>query len=503
MANLVGIHLGVTNSSVSVINDVGVPTIVRSILGEKITPSVVSFIADNAVNVGEVARRTLGVDPNTFARFQRQMGTSISYSAFGKEYTPTTLSSLVLKKLKDEAEFAIGPIDGAIVTVPANFANEAREATMEAGKLAGLDIEHIINEPTAAALYYAFESDEELGGVYAVYDLGGGTFDVSIINLSGQEVELLSTDGVSRLGGDDFDEALRKLVTAKYVEAAGGELDPADFTKNDAEGTKISLSTHNEVTTRVRSDAGKAMITITRHEFEEAISSLIAQTEMLCETAMSDADVSPSDIKGVFLAGGSTRIPAVMESIKRVFQQEPMKSGNVDEVVALGASLYAAYKAGQSELSEFQKQAVAKISIAEITTYCFGLIQPVKCEEGGEEQLQNVILIDKGEKAPCSMTAVLKTTGNGQDRIHIRLTQSKAPEKDSRFVKIVWEDVVELDRAYPKGVEALEVTLSYNENGIMRCLFLDTASGKKTEVDLNLAAASWSADDRIDQFTVE
>ena len=503
MANFIGIDLGTTFSAVGHIDGAGRAVIVRNKDGENITPSVVSFTADNAVNVGEVARKTLGVDPNTFARFQREMGGSASYSAFSKEYTPTTLSSLVLKKLKDEAELAIGPIDGAIVTIPANFANEAREATMEAAKLAGLDIKHIINEPTAAALCYAFESDEELGGVYAVYDLGGGTFDVSIINLSGQEVELLSTDGVSRLGGDDFDEALRKLVTAKYVEAAGGELDPADFTKNEAEGTKISLSTRNEVTTRVRSDAGKAFITIPRHEFEEAISSLIAQTEILCETAMSDADVSPSDIKGVFLAGGSTRIPAVMESIKRIFQQEPMKSGNVDEVVALGASLYAAYKADQSELSEMQKEAVANISIAEITTNCFGLIRPVKCEEGGEEQLQNVILIHRGEKTPCSMTAVLKTTGNGQDRIRIRLTESKAPEKDPRFVKIVWEDVVELDRAYPKGVEALEVTLSYNVNGIMQCSFLDTASGKKTEVDLNLAAASGSADDGIEKFTVE
>ena len=502
MANFIGIDLGTTFSAVGHIDGAGRAVIVRNKDGENITPSVVSFTADNAVNVGEVARKTLGVDPNTFARFKREMGGSASYSAFSKEYTPTTLSSLVLKKLKDDAELAIGPIDGAIVTIPANFANEAREATMEAAKLAGLDIKHIINEPTAAALCYAFESDEELGGVYAVYDLGGGTFDVSIINLSGQEVELLSTDGVSRLGGDDFDEALRKLVTAKYVEAAGGELDPADFTKNEAEGTKISLSTRNEVTTRVRSDAGKAMITITRHEFEEAISSLIAQTEMLCETAMSDADVSPSDIKGVFLAGGSTRIPAVMESIKRVFQQEPMKTGNTDEVVALGASLYAAYKADQSELSAMQKQSVAKISVAEITSNCFGTISLTHDQNRNEHISQNSIIIKKGEKIPCSVTESFYTVHEGQEGVNCRVTQSKAPETDPRFVKEVWSGNLQLPPGRPAEQE-IQVNFSYNENGIMQCSFLDTASGKKTEVDLKFSAASASASDEIHQFRIE
>ena len=185
MANFIGIDLGTTFSAVGHIDDTGRPVIVRNKLGENITPSVVSFTADDAVHVGESARKTLDIDPNTFARFKRDMGGSASYSAFGKEYTPAVLSSFVLKKLKDETELSIGSIDGAIVTIPANFANEAREATMEAAKLAGLEVKHIINEPTAAALCYAYESDEELGGVYAVYDLGGGTFDVSIINLSG------------------------------------------------------------------------------------------------------------------------------------------------------------------------------------------------------------------------------------------------------------------------------------------------------------------------------
>ena len=339
MANFIGIDLGTTFSAVGHIDANGRPVIVHNKNGDNITPSVVSVGPDDTTHIGESARRALGADENTFGRFKRDMGTETTYGLNGSAHTPTFFSSLVLKKLKQDAESSIGAIDGAIVTIPANFANEAREATMEAAKLAGLDVKHIINEPTAAALFYAYNSPQELGGTYAVYDLGGGTFDVSIIKLSGQDVEILATDGVSRLGGDDFDEIIRKLVSQKYKEATGGELDPSDFTKTDAEEEKISLSSRDEVTIRARSDSGKAMITITRAEFEEAISSLIAQTEMLCETAMADAGVSPEQINGVFLAGGSTRVPAVLESVKSVFKQDPLNAGNVDEVVALGAAL--------------------------------------------------------------------------------------------------------------------------------------------------------------------
>ena len=231
MANFIGVDLGTTFSAVGHLDDTGRPVIVRNRDGENITPSVVSFSSDDLVHVGESARKTLGIDPNTRGRFKRDMGTSTRYELRGKEYSPTVLSSLVLKKLREETEASIGQAHGAIVTIPANFANEAREATMEAARLAGLEVKHIINEPTAAALFYAYEADESLGGVYAVYDLGGGTFDVSIINLSDQDVELLATDGVSRLGGDDFDEAVRKLVAEKYRDQTGGELDPTDFTK--------------------------------------------------------------------------------------------------------------------------------------------------------------------------------------------------------------------------------------------------------------------------------
>ncbi len=502
MANFIGIDLGTTFSAVAHIEETGRPVIVRNRLGENITPSVVSFSKEDSVHVGEAARKTLGLDSNTFGRFKREMGTKKTYSAYGKEHTPTSLSALVLKKLLEETEERIGPVDGSIVTIPANFANEAREATMNAAKSAGLDIKFIINEPTAAALYYAYEANEELGGVYAVYDLGGGTFDVSIISLSGQDVELLATDGVSRLGGDDFDEALWKLVAKKYKEATGGELDPTDFSKNDAEEEKISLSSRNEVNIRVRSDAGKAMFKITRDEFDEAISSLIAQTEMLCETAMGDAGVGPGDIRGVFLAGGSTRSPVVHESVKCVFKQEPISSANVDEVVALGASIYAAYKADHSELNAMQRQSVQKIQVAEITSNCFGTISLSHDQNRNEPVLQNSILIRKGEKIPNSVTESFFTVHDGQESVKCEVTQSKAPETDPRFVKEVWSGQLKLPPGRSAGQE-IQVTFSYNDNAIMQCAFLDVATGEKTEVDLNMAAASDAAHSEIEKFTVE
>jgi molecular chaperone DnaK len=502
MANFIGIDLGTTFSAVGHIDSNGRPVILHNKNGDNITPSVVSFGAQEKVHVGETARRSLGIDPNTFGRFKRDMGTNTEVMAHGVAHSPTSLSSLVLKKLKSEAVASIGSVDGAIVTIPANFANEAREATMEAAKMAGLDIKHIINEPTAAALFYAYHSPKELGGVYGVYDLGGGTFDVSIIKLSGQDVEILATDGVARLGGDDFDEAVRKLVKQKYEEATSETLDPSDFTKTDAEEEKIALSSRDEVNIRVRSDGGKAMITITRDEFEEAISSLIAQTEMLCETAMADAGVTPQEISGVFLAGGSTRVPAIADSVKNVFQQEPLRAGNVDEVVALGAALYAAYKTDHSNLNAMQRQAVQKISVAEITSNCFGTISLAHDANRNEHVLRNAILIRKGEKIPCSVTESFFTVHDGQDGVNCRVTQSKAAETDPRFVREVWSGDLHLPPGRPANQE-IQVTFSYNENGIMQCAFVDVETGRRTDVDLHVASASDEEDHVIDQFTVE
>lgn len=216
MAAFVGIDLGTTFSAVATIDDTGRPLIVHNKDGDNITPSCVQFREDGVAEVGEYARKSLFFEgSNTVGRFKRDMGTSVTFRAAGREFTPTELSALVLQKLAADATESLGTIGEAVVTIPANFSHEARDATMAAARAAGLNVKYIINEPTAAALYYAFKSGNDLGGIYAVYDLGGGTFDISIIRVDGQDVEVMATNGVARLGGDDFDLALQKLVQKK------------------------------------------------------------------------------------------------------------------------------------------------------------------------------------------------------------------------------------------------------------------------------------------------
>ena len=427
MAAFIGIDLGTTFSSVATIDDTGRPSIVHNKEGTNITPSCVSETSPGVMEVGEFARRQWGNAPDTAAaRFKRDMGTSVTHAINGQDFTPTQLSTFVLKKLVADAAQSLGAIGDAVVTIPANFAHEARDATMVAAKAAGLNVRHIVNEPTAAALYYAFKSGEDLGGMYAVYDLGGGTFDVSIISVNGQNVEVLATNGVSKLGGDDLDAALQKLVRSKFKELTGNDLADDDFTKNDAEEEKKSLSARKKVIIRV----ARQLIDITREEFEEAISSYITQAEMMCEATINEAGIEVVDINGVFLAGGSTRIPLVAESVKKVFNQEPISSVNVDEVVSLGAALYAAYKGDRDKLSIVQKNAIQKIKVSESTSKCFGTISIGHDEARNTHKLFNSILIRKGQKIPCSVTESFYTTHDGQERVSCKITESTAPETD-------------------------------------------------------------------------
>ena len=502
MANYIGIDLGTTFSAVATLDETGRAVIVHNQEGENLTPSVVSFLEGDHVDVGESARRTLGVDPNTIGRFKRDMGTSEplpdSYTARGVEHTPTALSALVLKKLKDDAIKALQHIEEAVVTIPANFANEAREATMHAAKLAGLNVKYIINEPTAAALFYASKKGEELFGKYAVYDLGGGTFDISIINVSGQNVEVVATNGASKLGGDDFDEVMQKLVGKKFKEATGKEMDLQDYTKNDAEDDKKSLSKRD----KCKKIISRQAIEITRNEFEEAISSLIAQTEMLCESSLDEADLSAGEIQAVFLAGGSTRMPCVRESVQKVFEKEPTSTANVDEVVALGAALYAAYKGDRSKLSAIQKHSVEKIKFSEITSKYYGVISLTGDEARERQKLANSILIKKGEKIPTATSETFFTVHEGQEGVDCRITECGAPETDPQFVNEIWSGLLELPGGRPAN-QKIEVTFSYDENQIMKCSFLDVESGNNTKVDLEMGAGSADGEDDIEKFIVE
>ena len=362
--------------------------------------------------------------------------------------------------------------------------------------MAGLEVKYIINEPTAAALYYAYQSDGDMGGTYAVFDLGGGTFDVSIIKVKGQDVEVIASNGLDKLGGDDFDKSLWKLVAAKYEEEVGSPLLTEDFPLNEAEDEKKSLSSRKKSTAEI----GRELIDIKRLEFEESISSLLAQVEMMCEGTMDEADVTPDDIEAVFLAGGSTRMPCVVDIATKVFKQEPVSTVNVDEVVALGACLYAAYKSNGAHLSEIQKKSVEKLNVSEVTNECFGTIS-VGFSESKGEALVNSILIQKGQKIPCSVTESYFTRSEGQTAINCTITESKSPETNPKFVKVIHEEELELPPGRPAGQE-VQITYSYDENQIMHATFKDVESGNETQITLSRAGAGASTSE-IDKFLVD
>jgi molecular chaperone DnaK len=500
---IVGIDLGTTFSAVARLDETGRPLIVHSTQGENITASVIAFESEQQTTIGTRARRMIDA-PNVASRFKREMGTDKVYDTSWGAYTPTQLSAILLRKLKSETEKATrSTIDAAVVTIPANFSNEAREATLAAATAAGLPIQHMINEPTAAALYYAFSAGTDLAGVYAVFDLGGGTFDVTIIRVDGKNIEVLASEGVNRLGGDDFDVKLIELVRRKYSDATGGELDKEEFGRPQAEDLKKELSLKQSDNARARGTAGRKDIQVTRTEFEEAISTQLAQIELLCETAIEEADVAASDIREIILAGGSTRMPAVHQIVKRVFGREPITFGNPDEVVALGAAIYAAYRADTTKLNPVQRAAIANVKVAEITNKYFGTIVITHNQAKQSEELSNAVLIRKGAKLPASITETFFTTHEGQTAVNCTVTEASLPESDPRFARIIWKGEL---GGLPPGRPAnqpIEITFSYDLNQIMTCSFKDAGTGRLTNVELSMLKASGEDGFDIERFTVE
>jgi molecular chaperone DnaK len=496
MAKYVGIDLGTTFSAAAFIDDSGRPKIIKDIKGSSIFPSCVALIKDELV-VGERARRQWGHDPsNAAARFKRDMGTSATHKINDRSYTPTELSGIVLGKIKEIVEENAGEIEQAVVTIPANFAQEARDATIYAAKEAGLNVQFIINEPTAAALYYAYSSNGKLGGTYAVFDLGGGTFDISIIKVKGNDIDVISSNGISKLGGDDFDKALWNLIALKYKEEIGKEIDSQDFTLNDAEEEKKSLSKRKRTTIEIDGD----LFDISRKELEEAISGYLSQIEMMCEATIEEARIELSEIDGVFLAGGSTRLPAIVELVKRTFNQEPIADHNVDEVVALGAALYAAYKSDGKNLTAIQKESVSKLNVTETSNMCFGTISVGYSEAKGIDVVENSILIQKGQTLPCRVTESYFTIRDNQTTIDCVITESRSAEKNPKFVKIIWKGSLEVPGNRPAGQE-IQVSFEYDENQMMNASFLDVASGNTTNIEISLSSNKNKND--IDKFLAE
>ncbi len=503
---IIGIDLGTTRSLVAMIDDLGRPQIIHNSEGDNLTPSVVYFKSSTQTIVGKNAKMMLDVnEPNVFKEFKREMGSHTTYPCHGKAITPTDLSTLVLKKIKQDFEKVVGPADSIVISVPANFRNEAREATLAAAHEAGLNTDLLINEPTAAALYYAHRSGKQLNGIYVVHDLGGGTLDISVIKAKGEDIEVLSSEGVQKLGGKDFDQKIMDLVASKFKKQVDKEFKSSDygFGYNEAEELKKSLSSLEEKKVRiVGQDIPPTVISVTRKEFEEAISSYLAQIEMICEAALVEANIKVSEVTDVFLAGGSSRIPIVQRMLSKFFGKKLDIYANPDEAIALGAAIYAGYKTHKSKLNTMQAQAIKGMRFQEVAPAYFGTISldAEKLSNGIRCQL-NSIIINKNEKIPCSQKDTFYTIADDQAAVNCIITQSPNQETDPRFVRVIWDGKLDIPPR-PRG-QAIDITYSYSENGIMHAEFLDVASGRKTEIDISSKSIGSETTININDFLVE
>ena len=489
MGNLVGIDLGTTFSVISILDNLGRPELIP-IDSERITPSVVYFGTDNVL-VGKGAKNKLtDVDEayRVIKNAKRDMGTSKVYTIDGNEYTPVQISSFILKKIISEASEYKGQIDEAVITVPSHFNENERNDTINAGKLAGIDVKYIINEPTAATLY--FSSLNPIAGNVLVYDLGGGTFDVTIARVSSNDVEVITSVGDKHLGGTDFDKCILRIFEQRYHDKFGVNLidngNEEEFL-NKAEELKRNLSNpkHDSQIIKLKGHAGNIETTITLKEYESSISQYIVKTELLIDSALQEAGYTYSDINHILLVGGSTRTPLVSKTLKRMFNKDPLKVLNPDEAVSLGASIYAGLKADKNKLTVAQANSINKLKLQEVCNDYYGTIYLNYNESMGLVERRNFIMLDKNTQLPCSNKHIFETVHDGQTSIRCAVTQSKSEEKDPQFVEVIWEGHLEgLPPNRPAG-QPIEITFSYDQNQLMHCSYKDVNSGKELEVNLH------------------
>jgi len=472
MSKIIGIDLGTTNSCVAVMEG-GEPVVIANAEGGRTTPSVVAFTKDGERLVGQIAKRQAITNPDrTIASIKRQMGTSYKVEIDGKSYNPQEISAMVLQKLKADAEAYLGEtVTQAVITVPAYFSDSQRQATKDAGRIAGLEVLRIINEPTAASLAYGLDKDES--HKILVYDLGGGTFDVSILEIGDGVFEVLATNGDTRLGGDDFDNRVIDYIAETFQKENGIDLkkDRMAFQrlKEAAEKAKIELSgamTTNINLPFITADATGPKhldLTLTRAKFNELTADLVEKTIGPMNAALKDAGLTAAQIDKVILVGGSIRIPAVQDAVKRVTGKEPFKGINPDECVAIGAAIQAGVLGGE----------VKDVLLLDVTPLSLGL------ETEGHIFTK---LIERNTTIPTQKSQVFSTAADGQTTVEIHALQGERPMAYDN--KTLGRFQLTGIPAAPRGVPQIEVTFNINRNGIVNVSAKDLGTGNEQKVTI-------------------
>ena len=491
MGKIIGIDLGTTNSCVAVMEG-GEPTVIANAEGFRTTPSVVAFKKDGQRLVGDNAKRQAVTNAEgTVSSIKRHMGTDYKVTIDGKSYTPQAISAMILQKLKADAESYLGEkVTEAVITVPAYFNDAQRQATKDAGKIAGLDVKRIINEPTAAALAYGLDNEKEQK--IMVYDLGGGTFDVSVIEIGDGVIEVLATNGDNKLGGDDFDKKVMDYMVADFKSKTGIDLSndkmAMERIKAEAEDAKKKLSSSTQVEINIpfitANEQGPQHLnmTLTKAKFDELTRDLVERTAIPVQNALKDAGITASELSKVLLVGGSTRIPAVQDKVKQLTGHEPSKKMNPDECVAIGASIQGGKLAGDAGAGDILLLDVTPLSLSIETM-------------GGVATR----LIERNTTIPTKKSKIFSTAADNQTAVDINVVQGERQfARDNKSLGQFRLDGIPPAR---RGVPQIEVTFDIDANGIVNVSAKDLGTGK--EQHITITAGSNMSDEDIDKAVKE